>query len=161
MFKFHKYVLSAITALLLAAAPATAYAADTQDATTAYSDSSVNQLFQLVNEERIRAGQLPLTLRSDVCEAAQIRANELELDFSHVRPGGESFSTVLTHTSISFTGAGENIAYGYQSSEQVLQSWMNSSPHRASILNGSYTSIGIGHYVNDDGMDYWTQIFIR
>lgn len=161
MFKFHKYVISTMMALLLAAAPVATFAADTQGTTTANSDSSINQLFQLVNEERLRAGQLPLTLRSDVCEAAQIRANELELDFSHVRPGGESFSTVLTHISISFTGAGENIAYGYQNSEQVLQSWMNSSPHRTSILNGSYTSIGIGHYVDDTGMDYWTQIFIR
>lgn len=161
MCKLYQYVIAAMTALLLAATPTVAFAADTQDAAMASSDSSVHQLFQLVNEERIRAGQLPLTLRNDVCEAAQIRANELELDFSHARPGGESFSTALIHTGISFTGAGENIAYGYQASEQVLQSWMSSSPHRASILNSSYTAIGIGHYVNDAGVDYWTQIFIR
>ena len=42
-----------------------------------------------------------------------------------------------------------------------MEGWMNSSGHRANILNSSYTSIGVGHYQNASGVNYWTQLFIR
>ena len=45
--------------------------------------------------------------------------------------------------------------------EKVMEGWMNSSGHRANILNSSYTSIGVGHYQNASGVNYWTQLFIR
>ena len=58
---------------------------------------------------------------------------------------------------ISYRSAGENIAMGYKTPEAVVDGWMNSSGHRANILNSSFTKIGVG-YVKDG--HYWTQIFI-
>ena len=58
---------------------------------------------------------------------------------------------------ITYKTAGENIAMGYSSAQKVMQGWMNSSGHRANILNPSFTQIGVG-YVADG--HYWTQQFI-
>lgn len=41
-----------------------------------------------------------------------------------------------------------------------MKGWMNSSGHRANILNAKYTKIGVGYYVGANGRQYWTQLFI-
>ena len=120
-----------------------------------------NQVVKLVNEERAKAGLSPLTVNSKAANAAQTRAREIEKSFSHTRPDGSSFNTALTEAGVSFRGAGENIAYGQTTPQQVMEGWMNSSGHRANILNANYTSIGVGHYKNGAGVDYWTQLFIQ
>ena len=127
-----------------------------EDGQDAYADAVV----ELVNAERAKAGLSPLSVNSDVAEAAQIRAQEIKGTFSHTRPDGSSFSTVLSQTGVSYRGVGENIAYGQNTPEAVMQGWMNSSGHRANILNKDFTSIGVGHYEDASGTDYWTQIFI-
>ena len=58
---------------------------------------------------------------------------------------------------ISYKTAGENIAKGYKTPQAVVDGWMNSSGHRANILNASYTQIGVGYVANGN---YWTQMFI-
>jgi uncharacterized protein YkwD len=55
--------------------------------------------------------------------------------------------------------AGENIAAGQTSPDQVMTSWMNSSGHRANILNSSFGHIGVGIVKNSAGTIYWTQDF--
>ena len=124
-------------------------------------DAFANQVVKLVNEERAKAGLAALTVDSGAAEAAQTRAGEIVSTFSHTRPDGSDFSTALKEAGVSFTGAGENIAYGQSTPEQVMESWMNSSGHRANILNKNFTSIGVGHYENASGVNYWTQLFIR
>lgn len=119
------------------------------------------QVVKLVNEERAKAGLSPLTVKSNVAGAAETRARELEASFSHTRPNGSDFSTALTAAGVQYSGVGENIAYGQTTPEQVMQGWMNSAGHRANILNASYTAIGVGHYRNAAGVDYWTQLFVR
>ena len=54
------------------------------------------------------------------------------------------------------TPGGENIAQGQTSAQQVMTDWMNSSGHRANILNCQFTAIGVG--LNTNGW-YWTQDF--
>lgn len=119
------------------------------------------QVADLVNAERAKAGLRPLTVKKDVTLAAQTRSKELISSFSHTRPDGSSFSTALTQAGVSFKGSGENIAYGQTSPQKVMQDWMNSSGHRANILNSNFTSIGVGHYKNSAGVDYWTQLFTQ
>lgn len=124
-------------------------------------DEFANEVVRLVNEERAKAGLPALTVDAGAASAAQVRAKETETSFSHTRPDGSSFNSALTQAGVNFRGAGENIAYGQNSPEKVMESWMNSSGHRANILNSSYTSIGVGHYRNASGVDYWTQLFIQ
>ena len=132
-----------------------------QPETDGSQDAFANQVVKLVNEERAKAGLSPLSVNSKAANAAQTRAREIEKSFSHTRPDGSSCNTALTEAGVSFRGAGENIAYGQTTPQQVMEGWMNSSGHRANILNANYTSIGVGHYKNGAGVDYWTQLFIQ
>jgi len=125
------------------------------------SDSYVTQVLSLVNEERAREGLAALSLNTSLSGAASVRATEIQTSFSHTRPGGKDFSTVLKESGISYRAAGENIAYGQTSAQKVMNDWMNSAGHRANILNASYTEIGIAHVKSPSGTDYWVQLFIR
>ena len=118
----------------------------------------VEQVVNLVNEERAKEGLAPLTLDTKVSAAAQVRAKEIVTSFSHTRPNGSSFSTALTEKNISYRRAGENIAWGQKSPEAVVNAWMNSSGHRANIMNSNFTSIGVGYY-RQNGVNYWCQLF--
>lgn len=123
------------------------------------SGTYVQQVVDLVNKERTKNGLSKLTLDTNLQKAAQIRAKEIEQSFSHTRPNGTNFSTVLSELNISYRGSGENIAWGQTSPEAVMNAWMNSSGHRANILNRSFTKIGVGYYQNSAGRKYWSQLF--
>lgn len=121
--------------------------------------SFAEQVVKLVNEERAKAGLNAVALDKELEAAALIRAKETEISFSHTRPDGRSFVSVLKDQGISYRGAGENIAWGQSSPEEVMRGWMNSDGHRANILNPSFTKIGVGYYRNANGRNYWTQLF--
>ena len=123
-------------------------------------DSFAAQVAALVNEERAKAGLNPLTVDARVSQAAAVRAGEIRSSFSHTRPDGSSFSTALTQAGVSFRSSGENIAYGQRTPQEVMKGWMNSSGHRANILNPEFTSIGVGYQVIG-GTPYWVQLFVR
>ena len=90
--------------------------------------------------------------------AAAARAKELSQRYSHARPGGSECFTILWHLGIDYGYAGENIAMGQRTPEIVMNDWMNSSGHRANILNENYDCIGVG-YTMVDGHPYWVQLF--
>lgn len=117
------------------------------------------QVVDLVNEERAKAGVAPLTTNSKAEAAANVRAREIEKTFSHTRPDGSSFSTALTQNGVNYSGSGENIAYGQKTPQDVMDGWMKSAGHKANILNEDFTTIGVGYYQNSAGVGYWTQLF--
>lgn len=117
-----------------------------------------NQVLQLVNQERVKAGLSAFTTNTTITSAANKRAQETVQSFSHTRPNGSGFSTVLTEYGVPFRAAGENIAYGQKTPQEVVTGWMNSPGHRANILNTNFGKIGIGVY-QANGVIYWTQEF--
>ena len=119
----------------------------------------INRIVELVNEERAKEGLSPVTLDTKVTAAAQVRAKEIVTSFSHTRPNGTSFSTALKEQNVSYRGSGENIAWGQKSPEAVMNAWMNSSGHRANILNKNFTTIGVGYYQTANGTNHWAQLF--
>lgn len=121
----------------------------------------IQEVVDLVNVERAKEGLSPLTVDTKVQAAAMVRAKECEVSFSHTRPNGSSFATALKEQKVSYRSAGENIAYGQRTPEEVMKAWMNSSGHRANIMNANYTTIGVGYYENANGTDYWCQLFTR
>ena len=121
-------------------------------------NSYVNEILSLVNKERAANGLSAVSLDTAICSAADIRAKEIKSSFSHTRPDGRSCFTVLSDNGISYSGAGENIAYGQRSASEVMTAWMNSSGHRANILNGSFTKLGVGVY-SSGGTLYFVQLF--
>lgn len=117
------------------------------------------EIVRLVNEERARAGLSPLTIDRNMEKAGMVRAKEIVNSFSHTRPNGTSFATALKEQGVTYRGAGENIAWGQKSAQAVMDAWMKSPGHRANILDAKYTKIGVAHYQNSQGTNYWVQLF--
>ena len=118
------------------------------------------QVVALVNAERAKEGLPALKVDSTLQSAALARAKETVQLFSHTRPNGTSCFSILKEYGISYRSAGENIAYGQRSPEEVVNAWMNSEGHRANILNKDFTTIGIGYYQAPNGTKYWSQLFL-
>lgn len=79
----------------------------------------VDQVLMLVNVERGKAGLAPLEKSSQIGAAAAVRAKELASAFSHTRPDGSSYKTVLGQGGIAYLSCGENVAYGYRTPEEL------------------------------------------
>lgn len=120
--------------------------------------SYASEVLRLVNVERAKAGLPALTTNSTLTTAANKRAQEIKQTFSHTRPNGTSCFTVLGEYGVSYRTAGENIAYGQKTPQEVVNGWMNSPGHRANILKSSFGKVGIGVY-QSGGVYYWTQLF--
>lgn len=75
--------------------------------------------------------------------------------FSHVSQDGRKFDTRIRNAGYPSPG-GENIAKGHTSPTAVMTAWMNSTGHRANILNCTFTTIGVGF---DARGNYWVQNF--
>lgn len=131
---------------------------NTEDIVSDY-HAYVLRIVELVNEARAEAGLNPVILAADVTAAAQVRARETVTSFSHTRPDGRSCFTALDEAGVSYRGAGENIAWGQKTPEEVMNGWMNSEGHRANILNARFTTIGVGYHQTASGVNYWTQMF--
>lgn len=130
----------------------------TEDSENEADTSYAAQVVSLVNQERAKYNLAPLTMHTTISSAAMTRAKEITTSFSHTRPNGTSFSTVLKENGISYKGSGENIAWGQKTPQEVVTGWMNSAGHRANILNEKFTQIGIGYYV-ENTTPYWVQLF--
>ena len=118
-------------------------------------------VLDLVNAERAKAGKSPLSLNSALCDVAKLRAEEIVQSFSHTRPNGTSCFTAIQEAGISYGALGENIAAGQSTPASVMDSWMNSDGHRANILSGDFSSIGIGYVKAPSGYGhYWVQRFL-
>lgn len=126
--------------------------------TTTSSSQYAQQVVNLVNAERAKEGLSPVSVDTKVENAAQTRAQEIVTSFSHTRPNGTSFGTALKAAGVSYNACGENIAYGQKSPEAVMTAWMNSSGHRANIMNANFKYIGVGYY-QVNGVNYWVQEF--
>ncbi len=117
------------------------------------------QVVDLVNSERAANGLAPLTLNEKLCGVARTKSQDMKNlgYFSHTSPTYGSPFDMMKSFGISYRTAGENIAMGQRTPQEVVNAWMNSAGHRANILNPSFTQIGVG-YVADG--NYWTQMFI-
>ena len=121
--------------------------------------ASAQEVVRLVNAERAKYGLSALTVNAKASQAAQVRAAEQARGFSHTRPNGTSCFTALREAGVSYRSAGENIAYGQRTPQEVVTAWMNSATHRANILGRQFTQIGVGYTVIN-GTPYWAQFFI-
>lgn len=119
-------------------------------------------VLSLVNEERSKQGLNPLKLSSKLTSIATLKSRDMadKNYFSHESPTYGSPFDMLHQYGIQYRSAGENIAAGQRTPEEVMQAWMNSSGHRANILNKNFTEIGIGYYQGGSYKVYWTQMFI-
>ncbi len=121
--------------------------------------SAAAQVLAITNEERATAGCAPLAADSRLTKAAQAHSADMAAQryFSHVSLDGRSFVDRAKAAGYPNPGA-ENIAQGQRTPKQVMDAWMNSSGHRANILNCGLKTMGLG--LDTNGY-YWTQVFGR
>ncbi len=131
-----------------------------QSTTQGQHDSLVEQVIQSVNHQRKVAGLPPLKENNQLDHMAELKANDMLTKhyFSHTSPTYGSPFQMMKQLGITYTAAGENIAEGQTSVQQVMTDWMNSPGHRANILSATYTQIGVAH---SDSANYWVQEFIK
>lgn len=120
-----------------------------------------NQVIQLTNQERAKNGLKPMTADWELSRVARYKAMDMRDKgyFSHTSPTYGSPFTMMKSFGISYRSAAENIAAGQTTPASVVQSWMNSSGHRANILS-SNTYIGVGYAKGGSYGHYWVQMFI-
>lgn len=116
------------------------------------------EVVSLTNDEREKNGLEPLEADGDLSVMARDKSKDMQSNgyFSHESPTYGSPFDMMSDYGISYQTAGENIAHGQQSPEEVVDGWMNSEGHRENILNPNFTHIGVG-YVEEG--NYWTQEF--
>ncbi|MBQ9744303.1 MAG: SafA/ExsA family spore coat assembly protein [Clostridia bacterium] len=117
------------------------------------------EVIHLVNDIRAEKGLKELTYNWEISRVARYKSQDMKDNkyFSHTSPVYGSPFQMMKSFGITYKTAGENIARGQRTPKEVVDAWMNSSGHRANILNSSFTQIGVG-YVADG--NYWTQMFV-
>lgn len=141
---------------------------ENMNGTKAETDASADsedekRMLELCNEARKESGLTPLKLDESLCRMATFKSQDMSTNgFSHSGSYGE-LSDLLKKFDVTYSSAGENIAYGTQGAytiEEIFNSWMNSDGHRANILGNDFTKLGFGMY-SDGTVTYYTQEFIR
>ena len=106
-----------------------------------------------VNDIRVANGLNALRYDASLEATATVRANELNVRFSHTRPDGSEWYTVNPDLMY-----GENLADGYNTADAVVNAWMASPEHKANILKPDFTTVAVSTTVKD-GKTYWAQEF--
>lgn len=137
---------------------------ETPDTNATEPSAYEQEVVKLVNEERAKKDLDPLEMDKHLSDLARKKSQDMAENnyFSHTSPTYGSPFDMMKQFDFSFRLAGENIAAGQRSPEQVVEGWMNSEGHRENILKEDFTHIGVG-YVEGDGpkhRTYWTQLFM-
>jgi uncharacterized YkwD family protein/spore coat assembly protein SafA len=119
-----------------------------------------SEVVRLVNVERAKNGLAPLTQNWELSRVARYKSQDMKNKgyFSHYSPTYGSPFDMMKQFGFKFYTAGENIAMGQRTPQEVMTAWMNSPGHRANILKADFKEIGVG--LARDGSIYWTQMFM-
>lgn len=128
---------------------------------TSSMNSDEKEVFDLINKQRTNNGLPALKNDSEVQRIARIKAQDMVDNnyFSHNSPTYGSPFDMLKSFKVSYKTAGENIAANSSNSSAVT-AWMNSSGHKANILNSSFNYTGIGVVSSPRYGKMYVQMFI-
>lgn len=123
--------------------------------------SDEQEVFNLINQQRTNNGLSALKVDNEVQRVAKIKAQDMATNnyFSHTSPTYGSPFDMLNSFKVSYKTAGENIA-GNSSNSAAVNAWMNSSGHKANILNSSYNYTGIGVVPSSKYGKIYVQMFV-
>lgn len=110
----------------------------------ALTDVSSEELLQLTNIERQKAGQPPLKLNDQLSVAAHNKAQNMFAGnyWAHFGPDGTTPWKFIKEANYQYVYAGENLARGFTTTEDVVDAWMKSPTHRENILSSHYEEVG-------------------
>lgn len=128
---------------------------------TSNMNSDEKEVFDLINKQRTNNGLTALKNDNEVQRVARIKAQDMVDNnyFSHTSPTYGSPFDMLKSFKISYKTAGENIA-GNSSNSSAVTAWMNSSGHKANILNSNFNYTGIGVVSSPKYGKMYVQLFI-
>ena len=115
--------------------------------TLAYAtEMSRSGLLNSTNSQRANNGASPLKLNDKLNAAAQSKANDMVARdyWSHNTPDGKEPWIFIDAQGYKYTKAGENLAYGFSTSNATVIGWMNSPSHKANMLDTSFSEVGFG-----------------
>jgi uncharacterized YkwD family protein len=130
----------------------------TTAAKTVSVSSYANQVVSLVNQQRAKAGLSSLASDSALSSMALVKAKDMYNNnyFSHTSPTYGSPFAMMKAFGIKYSYAGENIAKGQRTPQEVMTAWMNSPGHRQNILSPNFAKIGVAYYNGE-----WVQEFTK
>ncbi len=108
-------------------------------------DIVVSALVGGTNQARVQDGLPPLQVSPLLTQVAEDKVNDMVKNdyFAHTSPSGLSPWYWFEKVGYHFSYAGENLAVNFTDSQDVTNAWLNSPEHRANILSGNFTQIGI------------------
>lgn len=121
------------------------------------SSSAIQRALDEINERRAMYGIRALSFDKNLNRAAAARVKELTVSFSHIRPNGRSAASIITEYGGDYGWAGENVAYGMSTPEELIHAWSSSSSHNSCMLSSDYSRAGIGT-TTVGGNTYWVLI---
>jgi uncharacterized protein YkwD len=121
--------------------------------------AQAREVVDLVNAERAKAGCKALSINDKLMTAAQRHSQDQadHQNMSHTGSDGSNAGVRLDRVGYTWRTYGENVAWNQKTPAAVMDAWMNSSGHRANILNCAFTEIGVG--IASSNGPYWTQVF--
>jgi uncharacterized protein YkwD len=124
-------------------------------------DGLLAEVVELTNAERVRHRLRPLTVDGRLAAAAQAHSTDMVRRgfFAHESPDGSQVWDRAVAAGYAYRKVAENIAAGQRTANEVVQGWMGSPGHRANILDGDLTQIGVGRADGGSYGVYWTQVF--
>ena len=122
--------------------------------------NDVAETLKVINEMREKENLFLFENADNLNNIADIRAKELSINFSHIRPNNTKYDELLYQNRIRVFSSDENIAYRFKNAETVVSYWMNSDQYKINILSEKFTHVGISHYAIN-GEDFWVVIFFQ
>jgi uncharacterized protein YkwD len=112
------------------------------------------QLLDETNLQRQKAKITPLEGNKKLTQAAQAKAEDMAKRnyWAHNTPDGKAPWYFIEQSGYNYYKAGENLAYGFIDSQQVVAGWMNSQTHRDNMLDKNYRDVGFG-FANNPNFD--------
>jgi uncharacterized protein YkwD len=146
-------------------APTQVYVPPPASPSTPDLQSWAQQIISLTNQQRAANGLAPLSVSTQLTQEAQIQANQMASlrDMNHTLPQAQypTLQNRAAAVGYSYSWLGENIAFNYSSPQTVMNAWMQSTEHRANILESNFTQIGVSVALDANGLPYFAQEFGR
>lgn len=108
-------------------------------------------LLRRVNKHRDRQGLNTLEENDYLQEMAQIRAEELSIRMSHIRPNGK--------LALGYGVSGEIATKGAKTPGDAFLAFKVSKQHNETMLDRDFLTFGSGYYVDEKGKSYWIILF--
>ena len=132
-------------------------------ATTPSSANVASDVVRYTNDARARNGLPPLAANAKLMEAARIHASQMARfqRADHTISGAQypTLQSRLVAVGYNYSNVAENVAWNQRDAASVINDWMNSSGHRANILEPNLREIGAAMARSSKGEPYWIQVF--